>query len=126
MKEIYTLLAPHPAGHYSQGVVHGETLYVSGQLSIDPITRQPIHGTIEAQLTQALQNILAIAEAAGSNKNNVLKCTIFISDMDFWPRVNEAYAAFFGTHKPSRSIVPVNTLHHNLLVEVEAVVAVKN
>jgi 2-iminobutanoate/2-iminopropanoate deaminase len=124
MKQVQTSLAPVPAGHYSQGIIHNDIVYVSGQLSIDPSSRLPVQGTVEEQLTQALNNMLAVLIEAGSEKEKVLKCTVFISDIALWPRVNEVYADFFGNHKPARSVVPVNTLHHGLIVEVEAIAAV--
>jgi 2-iminobutanoate/2-iminopropanoate deaminase len=125
MEQVYTNEAPFPAGHYSQGIIHEGVVYISGQLSIDPTTRLPIKGTIEEQLMQSLNNMNAVLIAAGSSREMVLKCTVFISDIELWPRVNTTYAKFFGTHKPARSVVPVNTLHHGLLVEVEAIAALK-
>ncbi len=123
MQQVYTNGAPFPAGHYSQGIIHEGVVYISGQLSIDPSTRLPIKGTVEEQLKQTLDNLNAVLKAAGSSKELVLKCTVFISDIELWQRVNATYAEFFGTHKPARSVVPVNTLHHGLLVEVEAIAA---
>lgn len=123
MKHVHTSKAPVPAGHYSQGIIHNGIVYVSGQLSIDPSSRLPLKGTVEEQLLQALNNMLAVLNEAGSDKEKVLKCTVFISDIALWPRVNAVYADFFGNHKPARSVVPVNTLHHGLLVEVEAIAA---
>jgi 2-iminobutanoate/2-iminopropanoate deaminase len=125
MEQVYTNEAPFPAGHYSQGIIHEGVVYISGQLSIDPTTRLPIKGTIEEQLMQSLNNMNAVLIAAGSSREMVLKCTVFISDIELWPRVNTTYVKFFGTHKPARSVVPVNTLHHGLLVEVEAIAALK-
>lgn len=123
MKEVSTKNAPQPAGHYAQGLISGGLIFVSGQLSIDPETGRPVHGNIEEQLNRALGNMLAVVEAAGSSKDQVLKCTVYISDIALWPKVNDVYAAFFGHHKPSRTVVPVSLLHHELLVEIDAIAA---
>lgn len=123
MQIIQTSSAPQPAGHYSQAIVHQGFVFISGQLAIDPENRTPQHGNVEDQLTMALQNMIAIVQAAGSDKNKILKCTVFITDIEHWPAANEAYARFFGDHRPARSIVPVKPLHHGLLVEVEAIAA---
>jgi 2-iminobutanoate/2-iminopropanoate deaminase len=124
MQFIHTTEAPEPAGHYSQAVLHNGLIFVSGQLAIDPQTRQPLHLNAGEQLTKALQNTEQILLAAGSRRDKVLKCTVFVADVALWPEANAAYAAFFGEHRPARSIVPAGSLHHGLLVEVEAVAVV--
>lgn len=124
MQFIHTSNAPEPAGHYSQAVLHNGLIFVSGQLAIDPQTRQPLHLNAGEQLTKALQNTEQILLAAGSRRDKVLKCTVFVADVALWPEANAAYAAFFGEHRPARSIVPAGSLHHGLLVEVEAVAVV--
>lgn len=124
MQFIHTSNAPEPAGHYSQAVLHNGLIFVSGQLAIDPQTRQPLHLDAGDQLTKALQNMEQILLAAGSRRDKVLKCTVFVADVALWPEANAAYAAFFGEHRPARSIVPAGSLHHGLLVEVEAVAVV--
>ncbi|MCE1200976.1 MAG: RidA family protein [Bacteroidia bacterium] len=124
MQFIHTSNAPEPAGHYSQAVLHNGLIFVSGQLAIDPQTRQPLHLDAGDQLTKALQNMEQILLAAGSRRDKVLKCTVFVADVALWPEANAAYAAFFGAHRPARSIVPTGNLHHGLLVEVEAVAVV--
>ena len=124
MQFIHTTEAPEPAGHYSQAVLHNGLIFVSGQLAIDPQTRQPLHLDAGDQLTKALQNMEQILLAAGSRRDKVLKCTVFVADVALWPEANAAYAAFFGAHRPARSIVPTGNLHHGLLVEVEAVAVV--
>ena len=125
MKIIQTPNAPKPAGHYSQAVVHNDLIYVAGQLAIDPITGEKKTGSIEDQTKQALENIKAIVEAAGSDINHVIKTTVYISDISLWSRVNVTYAEFFGEHRPARAVVPTKELHYGLLVEIEAVAALK-
>ena len=125
MKTISTPDAPTPAGHYSQAVVHGDLVFVSGQLAIDAATGQKQAGTIEQQTKIALGNVSAILRAAGSDVERVLKTTVYISDIELWGRVNEVYAEFFGSHRPARAVVPTRDLHHGLLVEIEAIATVR-
>ena len=123
ISKISTENAPAPAGHYSQAVVHGDLVFVSGQLRIVPSTGEKITGSIEHQTLQTLRNVSAICEAAGSSKDKILKVTIYIPDMDLWGKVNEAYAEFFGEHKPARAAVPTRDLMGGMQIEIEAVAA---
>ena len=111
MKEISTQNAPKPAGHYSQAIVHNNIVYVSGQLPIDPKTGEKRLGSIEEQTEQALKNLSEILKAAGSNINQVIKTTVYVSDIKLWGRVNAVYARFFGEHRPARAVVPTRNLH---------------
>ncbi len=114
-----------PGGHYSYGVVHGDLVYVSGQLPIDPRTGRKLTGEpLDAQVRQALDNLDAVLRAAGSRRDLVLKTTVYVTDIALWDQVNAVYAGFFGEHRPARSIVPTGPLHFGLLVEIEAVAAV--
>lgn len=124
MKSISTPGAPAPAGHYSQAIVHGGLVFVSGQLPIDPATRAPHTGTIEEQTELALRNLAAILEASGSVAGRVLKTTVYVSDIELWGRVNAVYATFFGEHRPARAVVPTRDLHFGCLVEIDAIAAV--
>ncbi len=121
MKIVKTLEAPLPGGHYSQAIIHQGLVYVSGQLPIDPKTGEKVLGSIEDQARQALKNLSAILEAADSGLPYVIKTTIYLSDIQYWDRVNHIYADFFGTHRPARAVVPVGTLHHGFLIEIDAV-----
>jgi len=123
MELIHTPNAPTPGGHYSQAVVHNGTVYVAGQLPIDPRTGEKKLGTIEEQTELVLANLAAILEAAGSGLDHVLKVTIYVSDIALWGGVNAIYAKFFGDHKPARAVVPTRDLHHGFLIEVEAIAA---
>ena len=108
-------------GHYSPGVLGGNTLYISGQLPMDPDTDQLVTGGIEAQTHAALGNVERVLQAAGLSKENVALCRVYIPDVGLWDAVNEVYAAFFGEHKPARVVVPTGALHHGALVEIEAI-----
>ena len=126
MKEILSIDAPQPAGHYSQAIEHLGLIYVSGQLPINPKSEEKHVGNIEEQTEQALANLEAILRKANSGKNQVLKVTVYISDIALWDRVNSAYARFFGDHRPARAIVPTRELHFGFQIEIEAIAAVIN
>jgi 2-iminobutanoate/2-iminopropanoate deaminase len=123
VKPILTDGAPLPVGHYSQAIVHGDLVFVSGQLPIEPASGRRVLGSVEEQTAQALRNVRAVLVAAGSDLSFVLKVTVYVSDIALWDRVNVVYAEFFGRHRPARAVVPVNRLHHGFLVEVEAIAA---
>lgn len=124
MRLIQTEKAPIPAGHYSQAVVHGDTVYVAGLIPVEAGTGTKILGEIEVEAAQVFRNLEAILAAAGSSKSKVLRCTVYITDIGLWQRFNSAYAAFFGDHKPARTVVPVPELHHGFKVELDAVAVV--
>jgi len=119
--KVETPDAPRPAGHYAQAVIHGETVYVAGQLPVRPHTGECCTGDIEAQTEQVLHNLAAVLAAAGSGLDQVLKTTVYITDIGLWDRVNDVYGRVFGDHRPARAVVPVPELHHGFLVEIEAV-----
>ncbi len=125
MDIISTKDAPRPAGHYSQALAHEGLLFISGQLPIDPANGEKKTGDIEEQAEQALKNVGAILNAAGSSKEDVLKVTVYISDITLWDRVNTVYGRFFAEHRPARAVVPTRDLHFGFKVEIEAVAAVK-
>jgi len=125
MRAIFTPNAPKPAGHYSQAIVHAGIVYVAGQLAIDPQTGARRTGSIEEQTEQALKNVAAILEAAGSDLNHVLKTTVYVADIGLWDQVNAVYGTIFGDHRPARAVVPTRDLHYGFLVEIEAVAAIK-
>jgi 2-iminobutanoate/2-iminopropanoate deaminase len=124
MIEISTPDAPGPAGHYSQAIVHGDVVYVSGQLPIDPRTGEKRAGSIEEQTEQALRNLAEILSAANSDLTQVVKTTVYISDIELWDRVNAVYSRFFGEHRPARAVVPTRELHIGFKIEIEAIAAV--
>lgn len=123
MEVISTPNAPKPAGHYSQAIVHNNLVYVSGQLPVDPESGEKRIGSIEEQTEQALKNLSEILKAAGSNLNQVMKTTVYISDIELWNQVNAVYARFFGKHRPARAVVPTRNLHFGFQIEIEAIAA---
>jgi len=106
-------------------MVHAGLVFVSGQLAVEAGSGRKIAGSVEEQTRIALENVAAILRAAGSDIDRVLKTTIYISDIELWGRVNEVYAEFFGSHRPARAVVPTRDLHHGLLVEIEAIAALR-
>ncbi len=126
MIEISTPDAPQPAGHYAQAIVHDGLVYVSGQLPVDPATGDHRLGSIEEQAEQALKNVAAILQAAGSDLDHVLKTTVYVSDIGLWGRVNAVYGKFFGEHRPARAVVPTRELHYGFQVEIEAIAVLPN
>ena len=108
-------------GHYTPGVIAGGMLYVSGQLSIDPDTREVCQGDIAEQTRLALNNVDRVLKEAGVARSDVVMCRVYTPDAKYWGPINEVYAEFFGEHKPARVIVSTNTLHFGCLVEIEAV-----
>ncbi len=125
MIEVSTQNAPKPAGHYSQAIIHNNIIYVSGQLPIEPRTGEKRIGSIEEQTEQALKNVSEILKAAGCNLNQVIKTTVYVSDIKLWGRVNAVYANFFGDHRPARAVVPTKDLHFGFQIEIEAIAAVE-
>lgn len=121
MKIISTENAPKAVGPYSQGVLVKDTLYVSGQIPYIPETMKPAGNEVKSQTRQSLMNILAIVETAGLKKENIVKCGVFLKDLNMFKDMNEIYAEFFGNHKPARFAVEVKRLPLDVLIEIDAI-----
>jgi len=121
MKYIQSEQAPRPVGPYSHAIQVGNFLFLSGQIGIDPSTGDLVPGDIKDQTRRALANIKAVLEEAGYSISSVVKTTVFLTTMENFTAMNEVYADFFGSHKPTRSCVAVAQLPKNALVEIEAV-----
>jgi 2-iminobutanoate/2-iminopropanoate deaminase len=111
--------APFQGAPYSQGIVHGDLVFVAGQVGVDPETNQVVEGGIEAQTEQVMKNISAVLEEAGSSLANVLKASIFLVDFGDFPAMNEVYARFVGPDFPARATVQIAGLPSGALVEIE-------
>jgi len=119
MKIIHTDRAPPAIGPYSQAVISEGILYTSGQIALNPATGEMVGGNAREQIIQCLKNLTEILMAAGTDKNAVLKTTLFLTSMDDFVSVNEIYAAWLGQHRPARSTVAVSALPRGALVEIE-------
>lgn len=124
-KVIKTENAPKAVGPYSQGIRVGNLVFTAGQVGIDPKTGERPE-EIEEQTKQALKNVKAILEEAGTSMNNVLKVTVFLKNMDDFGKMNEIYATFFGENPPARSCVEVARLPLDFKVEIEAIAYVED
>jgi 2-iminobutanoate/2-iminopropanoate deaminase len=119
---IKTDKAPAAIGPYSQGVEYENKLvFTSGQIPLDPRTGQLVEGDIKAQTKQALENLKAVLEAGGSNLRKVIKCTVFLADMNDFAAMNEVYAEYFPQNPPARSAFQVARLPKDARVEIEAI-----
>ncbi|MBU1140999.1 MAG: RidA family protein [Firmicutes bacterium] len=125
MKNISTKNAPSAVGPYSQGVLVKDTLYVSGQMPFVPETMTLISNDIKDQTKQSLNNILAIVHAARMEKEDIVRCGVFMTDLGDFSLMNEVYSEFFGSHKPARAAVEVRRLPKDVLIEIDAI-AVKS
>jgi len=123
MKVVNTNKAPKAIGPYSQAIEANGLIITSGQLPIDPATGEFAPGGIKEQTRQSLTNAKAILEEAGIGLGNVMKTTVFLSDMNDFAAMNEVYAEFFSEPFPARSAIAVKTLSKNALVEVECIAA---
>lgn len=118
---IHTDKAPAAVGPYSQGVTAGSFVYTAGQLGLDPETGEFVAEEIQPQTEQALKNVRAVLQAAGSDLDQVVKVTVFLQDMGEFGQMNEVYGRFFSQNPPARSAVEVAALPLGGRVEIEAV-----
>ena len=123
-QSIHTDQAPKAIGTYSQAIRAGNTIYLSGQVGFDPSTME-IVGGFEHQLRQIFKNITAVTAAAGARLEDVVKLTVFLTEMENFPKVNEIMTEFFSEPYPARSAVGVKELPRQALVEVEAIVSTR-
>lgn len=119
---IYSEQAPAPIGPYSQAILVKDTLYVSGQIAFIPGTTELVKGSIEDETRQVMQNLAAILEAAGMRFSNIVKCTIFIKDMNDFGAINGVYGSFFTDQQPpARETVEVSRLPKDVRVEISCI-----
>lgn len=121
IEQVYTAAAPRPGGHYAQASAFGEFVFVSGQLPVPASGEHAPTQNFETQARAALTNLLAILEAAGSSRDQVVRVTAYLVGVENWPLFNRIYAELFGDARPARTVVPVPELHYGYLVEVDAI-----
>ena len=122
-KHVSTTQAPQPIGPYSQGVISGGLLFVSGQIALDPETGELVEGGIEDQTDQVMKNLLAVLRASKMGPENVIKATIYLADLADFPRMNDVYARYLGKEPPARSTVQVAGLPRGARIEVDVIAA---
>ncbi len=124
MKQIiHSNNAPDPIGPYSQAVLKGNTLYVSGQIALDAASGELVLSSISAETALVMKNLGEVLKAANMGYEHVLKCSIFLSDMNYFSEVNEVYGKFFTSNPPARETVAVKTLPKNVNVEISCIAA---
>ena len=122
VKEVFTEAAPRPVGPYSQAVTHAGTVYVSGQIPLRPSDSQMVEGEIEEQTEQVIANLSEVLREAGSGLDQVLRTTVYLTDLTLFPRVNAVYARHFkGVPAPARATVGVSALPLGAQVEIDAI-----
>lgn len=115
--------APEPIGPYSQAILAGNLLFVSGQIAMKRATGNILTGNIEDETTQVMVNLEEILKSAGMTFRNVVKCTIFLTDIGYFPRVNEVYGQYFKENPPARETVEVRRLPRDVNVEISCIAA---
>ena len=121
LRTLATQKAPAAVGPYSQGVQADNMIYTSGQLAIDPVTGEICTGDIQKETRLCLDNVIAVLEAGHATLENVVKVTVFVTNMDDFSLINEVYAEYFTDHKPARSLVEVSRLPKGGDIEIEAI-----
>ena len=117
---IHTAAAPQAIGSYSQAIRCGETVYLSGQIGLDPATMQLVEG-VDAQIHRVFQNLRAVAVAAGGSLDHAVKLTVYLTDLSHFARVNEIMATYFGQPHPARAAIGVASLPRGALIEIDAI-----
>jgi len=123
---IFTKKAPKPVGHYSQAIAAsgGGLIFTAGQIPINPETNEKVLGGFEEECLQVLKNLQAVVESAGSSLDKVIKVTVFLKNLDDFPKVNKLFEKFFTVDPPARSVVEVSHLPGDVSLEIEAVALV--
>lgn len=118
---VQTENAPQAIGPYSQAMVAGPFVFVSGQIPLDPATGEMVEGSFRDQAERVLVNLDALLAAAGSSRDRVVKVTVYVTDLGEFGTLNEVYASFFAAHRPARAVVQVAALPRGSRLELEAV-----
>jgi len=123
-EEVSTAQAPKAIGPYSQAVKIGRYGFVSGQIALDPVSGNLVEGGVKAQTSQVLKNLLAVVEASGATMKDVVKTTVYLTDLSAFPEMNAVYGEFFTEPYPARATVGVSALPKGAVVEIDAVVVI--
>ena len=124
-QNIFSNEAPKPIGPYSQAIKIGKMIFVSGQIAIDPKTNLLIIDNIQAETKMVMENIKNILKVANCSLNDVVKCSIFLSKMEFFDSVNNIYGSYFSTPYPARETIEVSCLPKNVNVEISVIAITK-
>lgn len=124
MRPINTKLAPEAIGTYSQAIECGDTVYLSGQIPLDPESMQLCSQDIKLQITQVLENLSAVCEAAGGSLSNIVKLNVYLTDMSHFPLINEAMSRYFVTPYPARAAIGVSALPKGAKVEMDGIMVI--
>ena len=122
---IETSDAPEAIGTYSQGIKSGNLVFTSGQIPLNPETGELINGDFKMEISQVLTNLNAVLKSGGSSLKKAIKLTVFLTDLSYFPQVNEVFSEFFPEDSPARSAVQVSALPMNVKIEIEAVGSVE-
>lgn len=120
-KVISTQAAPTAIGPYSQAIMAGDLIFCSGQIPLDPLSGKMVEGGIEEQTRQVMKNLGEVLKAAGANYADLVKTTIYLTDLNFFPQVNDIYAGYLGDKPPARATVEVAALPKGALVEIDGI-----
>lgn len=121
MRTITTDKAPAAVGHYAQAIESNGFLFCSGQIPIDPVTKELVKGSVAEQTEVILKNIKGLLNSQGLTVDSVIKATVFLKDISTFAEFNDVYASFFGSHKPARSAVEVSNLPKGVDIEIEII-----
>ncbi len=121
IERIFPAGVVNPRGPYTPAMKAGGFIFVSGQIPMDPVTNQFIHGDIKAETQRVLQNVEAVLNGAGADRKDIVRCGVFLKDGKDFAAMNEAYVEFFGEHRPARTTVEAKFASPDMLVEIDAV-----
>ncbi|QMT59680.1 Rid family detoxifying hydrolase [Legionella sp. PC997] len=126
MQPVNTKLAPEAIGTYSQAIQCGDTVYLSGQIPIDPVTMQLCSEDIKIQITQVLENLAAVCEAAGGSLAQIAKLNVYLTDLRHFPLINEAMSRYFAAPYPARAAIGVSALPRGAQVEMDGIMVLSS
>ncbi|HXH65194.1 MAG TPA: Rid family detoxifying hydrolase [Mariprofundaceae bacterium] len=121
IKPVHSDEAPKAVGPYSQAIRHGDVLYLSGQIGLDPVSGSLAGDTVEIQARQVMQNLSAVLRAGGAAPDDIIKANIYLVDMADFPKINAIYAEWLGSHRPARATVAVAALPLGAKVEIDLI-----